>query len=133
MLAGWLKKCPWKKNIARENSRIFGRETYFLPVKKTQNLAVKKKYVREKSEKNRKTRAWKSIFAREKIEKEPKKGLSRPLFFSRQKKKNTALDSMKKSKSSMCSPFDSPLTKFSDILFLAWDTLRSKSVDISTV
>ena len=55
---GWLaQKMPVKKNIARENSRIFGRETYFLPVKKTQNLAVKKKYVREKSEKNRKTRA----------------------------------------------------------------------------
>ena len=83
---------PVKKNIARENSRIFGRETYFLPVKKTQNLAVKKKYAREKSEKNRKTRAWKSIFAREKIEKEPKKGLSRPLFFSRLPKKKHWLE-----------------------------------------
>ena len=58
--ACWLvgsKNAREKKNIARENSRIFGRETYFLPVKKTQNLAVKKKYAREKSEKNRKTRA----------------------------------------------------------------------------
>ena len=106
MLAGWLKKFPWKKNTARENSRIFGRETYFLPVKKTQNLAVKKNYGREKSEKNRKTRAWKSVFAREKIEKEPKKVLSRPLFFSRAKKKTlTSCEKKVKSESESESNF----------------------------
>ena len=80
--------CQIFKIFARENAKptrekneISARENWFPTREKNQKSAREKKSGREKSEKWAKKWVWKQIFAREKIEKKPKKAFHGHFFF----------------------------------------------------
>ena len=75
----------------RENSEKYGRENDFCTrekkSKKPESAREKWQVRREKSEKSEKKWAWKPQVAREKMQKKVQNRFSRPLSFSRPKKK----------------------------------------------
>ena len=82
------KTCASEKNTNqwKQKNENSARETkYSNPWKNRKIVPVKKKSVREK---NRKKCAWKTLFAREKIQKTEKNGFHGHFFFSRGKKKH---------------------------------------------
>ena len=76
---------PVKKNTNLWKKKNLPVKRNILPVKKYKNSAREKKSVREK---NRKKCAWKTLSAREKIQKTKKIGFHGHFFFSREKKKH---------------------------------------------
>ena len=61
-------------------------KTHLFPVKKSKKVPVKNKSGREKGQNMAKKWAWKKVFAREKIEKKPKKAFHGHFFFHGKKK-----------------------------------------------
>ena len=87
-----LPKSAREKVIStRENSEKYGRENDFCTrekkSKKPESAREKWQVRREKSEKSEKKWAWKPQVAREKMQKKVQNRFSRPLSFSRPKKK----------------------------------------------